>query len=241
MLRRESKLPECSNFHLAAQLSSARSPSRLQPPRKQELCVAPERPDAVPAIGKVREAEPEKARAREWVCCGFLPTSGLRVPPAGRPELPPPAQQLQQQTSPPAPRPAWPPPAPSAPAAQPSVLPGGPAYLREAACPGEESSQGLRRGRSDLAPSPLARTLRLPPPPPPPRAARFRAPSRTGGHPTPGRLGKACTAAPRCRAAPGSAEQPLPALVPARSFSAPTRGGGDHSHHAWFSARGPGS
>lgn len=84
MLRRESKLPECSNFHLAARLNSARSPSRLQPPRKQELCVAPERPDAVPAIGKVREAEPEKARAREWVCCGFLRTSGLRVPPAGR-------------------------------------------------------------------------------------------------------------------------------------------------------------
>lgn len=120
--------------------------------------------------------------------------------PAGRPELPPPARQLQQQTSPPAPRPAWLPPAPSAPAAQPSALPGGPAYLREAACPGEESSLGLRRGRSDLAPSPLAHTL--PPPPPPPRAARFRAPSRSGGHPTPGRLGKACTAAPRRAAAP---------------------------------------
>lgn len=147
--------------------------------------------------------------------------------PAGRPELPPPAPQLQQQTSPPAPRPAWPPPAPSAPAAQPSALPGGPAYLREAACPGEESSQGLRRGRSDLAPSPLARTLL--PPPPPPRAALFRAPSRSGGHPTPGRLGKACTAVPRRaaaphRAAPGSAVQPLPALVPARSFGARTPG-----------------
>lgn len=194
VLRRESKLQECSNLQHAAWLSSARSPFRLQPPRKQELCAAPERPDAVLAIGKVGEAEPEKARAREWMCCGFLRTSELRVPRAGRGCRPP----APQQTSPPAPRPARPPPAPSAPAAQPSVLPGGPAYLREAACPGEESSQGLRCGRSDLAPSLLARTL----PPPPPPATRFRAPSRTGGHSTPGRLGKACTAAPRRAAAP---------------------------------------
>lgn len=75
-------------------------PLGLQPPRKQELCAAPERPDAVPAIGEVGEAEPEKARAREGSCCGFLRTSGRPVP------LPavPAAGHRQQQTSPPAPQ-----------------------------------------------------------------------------------------------------------------------------------------
>lgn len=133
----------------------------------------------------------------------------------------PPARQLRLQTSPPAPGPALPPPAPSAPAAQPSALPSGPAYLREAACPGEECSRGAEVRTKRPSPSPLARTLR-----PPPRAACFRAPSRTGGHPTPGRLGKSLHrhAVPRRRTAPGSAEQPGPALVPARSFGAGTPG-----------------
>lgn len=220
VLRGESKLPECSNLQHAAWLSSARSPSRFQPPRKQELCAAPERPDAVLGIGKVGEAEPEKARAPEWMCCGFLRTSGLRVPRAG-PGCRPSARQLRQQTSPPAPRPAWPPPVPSAPAAQPSVLPGGPAYLREAACPGEESSQELRYGRSDLAPSPLgthtaaaAASHSLQSPQPHGRPRDPRAPGKSLHR----------RAAPRRRTAPGSAELPRPALLPARSSGARTPG-----------------
>lgn len=77
-------MPERSNFQLAARQNSARSPARFQPPRKQELCAAPEGPDAVLANGKVGEAEPGKARAREWICCGFLWTSGFPVPRAGQ-------------------------------------------------------------------------------------------------------------------------------------------------------------
>lgn len=218
VLRRESKLPECSNLQHTAWLSSARSPFCLQPPRKQELCAAPERPDVVLAIGKVGEAEPEKARAREWMCCGFLRTSGLRVPRAGRGCRPP----ARQQTSPPTPRPARPAPAPSAPAAQPSDLPGGPAYLREASFPGRGKLTGAEVRTKRPSPKPLGThaaaaattSHSLQSPQPHGRPLDPRAPGKSLHR----------RAAPRCRTAQGSAEQPRPALLPARSFGARTPG-----------------
>lgn len=129
-------------------------------------------------LAKSVAAKLEKARARgERV----LPSPReKRVPGPGGPQAGAPASQparwragsglstpsraaFKQKTSPPrAPLPARPPPAPHAgsagvpgPSIQPSALPSGPAYLREAACPGEkEAWSPVSRGRSGGAPSP---------------------------------------------------------------------------------------
>lgn len=148
-------------------------PLGLQPPRKQELCAAPERPDAVPAIGEVGEAEPEKARAREGSCCGFLRTSGRPVPPSAVPAARTPAAANKS------PNPSGGPlgirPCPRLPLPQPSALPGGPAYLREAACPGERGRIAGAGTRDEAAE-----------PPAPWHSRRRREPLAAFGFPRPG-------------------------------------------------------
>lgn len=132
-------------------------------------------------LAKSVEAKLEKARARgEKVLrsprekralgpagrqAGALASEPARWRAGGGPSAPS-RTAFKQKTSPPesprAPRPARPPPAPHTrsagvpgPADQPSALPGGPAYLCEAACPGErEARSPVSRGRSGRAPSP---------------------------------------------------------------------------------------
>ena len=178
------KLPEFSNFHPSIPLNSARkAPLAFSPRRKPELCAAPEpeRPDAVRAISKVGGSQagesagagrkgaavsPGEAGARPgWPAGGRAGerTGSLAGGRAGDgPSAPQQSSFQTENKSPKDPRPAWPPPAPCArsagvpgPAAQPTALPGGPAYLREAACPGErEARSPVSRGHSGGAPSP---------------------------------------------------------------------------------------
>lgn len=203
-------MPKGPNFQLPARLNSARGPSRLQPPQGNKSFVRP--PSGLMQSWLLaksgKQSRGESAGAGVDVL--WVSPDKWAPRPAGRPGPLSPGRQHQQQKVPqplgrlgrrPRPRPL---------AAQPSALPGGPAYLREAACPGEESSQGLRCGRSDLAPSPLARTPLLPPPLP--LAARFslQSPQPHGRPPDPRAPGKSLhrRAAARRRTAPGSAKQP---------------------------------
>ncbi|XP_047391205.1 translation initiation factor IF-2-like [Sciurus carolinensis] len=163
---------------------SAISPLRKDPRRKPELCADPELelPDAVRAISKVGGSQagesagagkkgaavsPREAGSR-WLAGGRAGelTRALADWRAAAAPLPLTEQLSNRKQVPRTPWPARPPPAPHArsagvlgPTAQPSVLSGDPAYLREAACPGERKARSsVRRGRSGGAPSLLART-----------------------------------------------------------------------------------
>lgn len=179
-------------------------------------------------LGKSVEAKLEKARARgEKVLrsprekqapgpagrqAGALESELARWRAGGGPSAPS-RTAFKQKTSPPrAPRPARPPPAPHTrsagvpgPADQPSALPGGPAYLCEAACPGErEARSPVSRGRRGGAPSPWhARRHRRREP----VALSATRPRGAWVKPAPPR---------RRRTAPCRAKQPRPAPVPAR-------------------------
>lgn len=117
------------------------------------------------------------------------------------------------------PLPARPPPAPhagsegeSSLSAQPSALPGGPAYLGEAACPGErEARSPISRGRSGGAPSPWhARRHRRRQP----VALSATRPRGAWEKPAPPRRRRAALF---CTAPGGPGPRPCP---PARSFGA---------------------
>lgn len=240
------KLPKFSNFHPSIPLNSVRkAPLAFRPRRKPELCAAPEpeRPHAVRAISKVggsqagesagagrKGAAVSPGEAGAWPGRPAGGRAGERAGSlaggrAGGGPSAPPAEQLSNRKQVPQRPPARPAPArslrplrwsprPSRPAHRPTGRPGLPPRSRlpwreGSAEPGEPRAQ--RR-----SPQPLART-----PPPPPRAGRAQ------GHPTPGRLGKARTTAPRRRrTSPCRAKQPRPAPVPARppAASAPDSG-----------------
>lgn len=236
------KLPKFANFHPANPPNSARkAPLASGPRRKPELCVAlePEGPDAVWAISKVgghqagesagagkKGAAVSQGEADAWPGwpaggrAGERSDSlagGLAGGQAGAP--PPPAEQLSNRKqvlrSPPPPAPHTRSSGVHGPAAPSSVLPGGLAYLHEAAYPGERESRSRVKPRAKRrSPRSLART-----PPPPPRAGRAPCP------PTPGRLGKTRTAAPPPhrtvprQTAPARARSRLPARPPAATAS----------------------
>lgn len=144
-----SQLPAPSSAEL-----SQRPFSPPAPARKQELCAAPERPDAVLAIGKVGETEPRRKRGRGSGCAvGFSGQVGSASRgPAGT-AVPWPAAPAAK--SPPAPRPARPPPAPSAPccpAQRPAGRPGLPPRSR---LPGRGKLPGAEVRTKRPSPEPL--------------------------------------------------------------------------------------
>lgn len=206
------KLPKFTNFHPAIPLNSApKAPLVSSPRRKPELCGAPEpeRPDAVRAIRKVGGSQagesagagrkgaavsPGEAGARPGWPAGGRAGERTGSLAGGRRPLRPQQNSFQTENkspqSPPA-RPAaarsphplgWSP-WPRRPAQRPARRPGLPLRSR---LPWREGSAEPGEPRATRwSPQPLART-----PPPPPRAGRAQC------HPTPGRLGKARTAAP---------------------------------------------
>lgn len=226
------KLPKFANFHPAIPLNSARkAPLASSPQRKPELCVAPEpkRPDTVPAFSKVGGSQagesagagrkgaavsPGEAGAwRRWPAGGSADNEQTHADRlvAGGPSTPSRAALDQKTTPAESPGPPGRSPFPTlarleslGPAAQPSALPGGPAYLSEASCLGEGSAEPGEPRAKRRSPQPLALTQ-----PPQPRAGRAQC------HPTPRLLGKARTAAPpplhrtvRSQAAPARARPP---------------------------------
>lgn len=138
-----------------------------------------------------------------------------------------------------APRPARPPPAPQArstgvpgPSAQPSALPGGPAYLSEAACPGEGSAEPGEPRAKWQSPQPLARThaataanrsRSVPPDPGAPGKSPHRRPATAPHRAAPSGPG------PRPPALPPAASAPDSGVVAVLAAALPSRCGGPGS------------
>lgn len=232
------KLPKFSNFQPAIPLNSAgKAPLASSPRRKPELRAAPEpeRPDAVPPVSKVGGSQAEESAGAGRKGAAVSPGEAGARPgwPAGRragertgsqaagwrPLHPQQSSFQTENKSPRDPLPARPPPAPhagsageSSLSAQPSALPGGPAYLGEAACPGErEARSPISRGRSGGAPSPWhARRHRRRQP----VALSATRPRGAWEKPAPPRRRRAAL---YCTAPGGPGPRPCP---PARSFGA---------------------